>query len=253
MNGTKSSRSSNGGNDGFSFRRIPTRPSRMRNAPLRLVVLDCDGTMVDSQTAIVGAMTGAFEALNLTPPAADEVKRIVGLDLADAISCLVSEDAHHHIDDLVEGYKTTARAHRDSGNWEDPLYPQTVETIEALAGQGWIIGCATGKSMRGLAAVFELHGIGHHFSTCQTSDIGPGKPSPEMLYRAMSETGVDKPYSVMVGDTTFDMEMARNAGIHAIGVSWGYHEVDELREAGANVIIHSYSELIEALEELTGR
>lgn len=219
----------------------------------RLVVLDCDGTMVDSQAAIITSMRGAFELHSLAPPDDNQIRRIVGLDLGDAISRLVAKDQLSLVDELVDAYVTTARGYRDSGAWDDPLYPETKETIVSLKDDGWLLGVATGKSMRGLNAVFEMHDIGHHFSTTQTSDLGPGKPSPEMLYRAMSETGVDKAFTVMVGDTTFDMEMAVNAGTYAIGVSWGYHEDDELRSTGADVIIHSYSELPGALDDLMGR
>ena len=82
----------------------------------------------------------------------------------------------------------------------------------------------------------------------QTADIALGKPHPEMLYNAMSETGADRSLTVMIGDTTYDMEMARNAGTCAIGVAWGYHDPEELLAAGAHVIIHDYSELPEAME-----
>jgi phosphoglycolate phosphatase len=87
--------------------------------------------------------------------------------------------------------------------------------------------------------------------TLQTSDSAAGKPSPEMLHNAMRDTGVEADFVFMVGDTTYDMSMAVNAGTKAIGVSWGYHEADELLEAGAEVVVHSYNELFAVLEEMT--
>ncbi len=106
---------------------------------------------------------------------------------------------------------------------------------------------ATGKARRGLLAVLEQHGLETRFATLQTADVGPGKPHPAMLERAMAEVGVAPSDTVMIGDTSFDMLMARSAGASAIGVSWGYHPVAELEAAGAHSIVGHFNELPAAM------
>ena len=224
----------------------------MNTVPLKLAVLDCDGTIVDSKTAIVTSMTAAFVHVDLPPPKPEEIVRIVGLNLADAMNVLLQGQKPEKIQILVDAYREVATQHRAGGQWEDPLYPDAKEVIQALSASGWLLGVATGKSKRGLDAVFDTHGIGHHFVTAQTSDIGPGKPAPDMLYRALRETGVEAHNTVMIGDTTFDIEMAVNAGVPAIGVSWGYHTDRELLAAGARVIVHGFQDLPSAMESLIG-
>ncbi len=104
--------------------------------------------------------------------------------------------------------------------------------------------------IRGLVATLNTHAIQDRFVTLQTADLSHGKPNPDMLYKAMAETGTDARATVMIGDTSFDMEMARNAGTLAVGVAWGYHEVEELIQAGAHRVVERYDELPEAIENL---
>lgn len=224
----------------------------MNTVPLKLAVLDCDGTIVDSKSAIVTSMTAAFVNVDLAPPKPEEIVRIVGLNLADAMDVLLQGQKPEKVPTLVDAYREVATQHRAGGQWENPLYPDAKEVIQALNASGWLLGVATGKSKRGLDAVFDTHEIGHHFVTVQTSDIGPGKPAPDMLYRALRETGVEARNTVMIGDTTFDMEMAVNAGVSAIGVSWGYHTDRDLLAAGARVIVHGFQDLPGVLESTIG-
>ena len=224
----------------------------MNTVPLKLAVLDCDGTIVDSKSAIVTSMTAAFVNVDLAPPKPEEIVRIVGLNLADAMDVLLQGQKPEKVPTLVDAYREVATQHRAGGQWENPLYPDAKEVIQALNASGWLLGVATGKSKRGLDAVFDTHEIGHHFVTVQTSDIGPGKPAPDMLYRALRETGVEARNTVMIGDTTFDMEMAVNAGVSAIGVSWGYHTDRDLLAAGARAIVHGFQDLPGVLESTIG-
>jgi len=107
---------------------------------------------------------------------------------------------------------------------------------------------ATGKSRAGLDLVLEHHNLDRHFTTLQTADHGPGKPHPDMLHRAMRETGTEPDDLIMIGDTTFDMEMAKNAGVFAVGVSWGYHDLEDLHRSGADAVIHTFDELHDVLK-----
>ena len=116
----------------------------------RLIVLDCDGTIVNSLTSIVNTMTEAFIKNRLEPPEPDEIRDIVGLQLSDAIKLLVSGSNLHMVDLLVNTYKEVVSKNRAAGHREDPLYPDVKDTILALIGSGCLLGVATGKSMKGL-------------------------------------------------------------------------------------------------------
>lgn len=212
----------------------------------RLVVFDCDGTLVDGQAAICDTMDEAFAAARLPAPDRNEVRRMVGLSLPQALRRL-APDAHddQHLV-VLEAYKSGYRARRVAGTLDEPLYDGMGEVIERLHAAGWLLGVATGKSDRGLHACLDTHGIKHRFVTLQTADRHPSKPHPAMLEQALAEAGVDVADAVMVGDTSFDMEMARAAGMRAIGVAWGYHEPRELLEAGAECV----AETMEQLEDM---
>jgi phosphoglycolate phosphatase len=114
------------------------------------------------------------------------------------------------------------------------------------------LAVATGKSRRGLDATLARHGLEGRFMALKTADDGPGKPNPHMLLDAMAETGVTPDSTVMIGDTVFDIEMASNAQVRSIGVSWGYHDPDELRAAGAAGVIDEFGELADMTAMLFG-
>ncbi|OHC74466.1 MAG: haloacid dehalogenase [Rhodospirillales bacterium RIFCSPLOWO2_12_FULL_58_28] len=217
----------------------------------RLAVFDCDGTLVDSEASIVAAMQGAFAVHGLAEPTAKAVRRVIGLPLKEAVAGLLpdADDIDH--DKLTAGYKEVFSDLRRRGRVLDPLYPGALEAILELAASNvWLLGVATGKSRRGLLETLDRHGIRERFVTLQTSDIGPGKPHPDMLLRAIAESGAEAATTVMIGDTTFDIEMARRAGVMAIGVSWGYHDGKELLAAGADALIDDFGDLFKAAETL---
>lgn len=220
---------------------------------LRLAVFDCDGTLVDSQHAIHKAASAAFATENLNPPAKSDLLRVVGLPLAECIARLAPDASSECQRRLVEAYKAAFFAQRQQPDHHEPLYPGTLEALDAAAEAGFLLGIATGKARRGLLAVLDRHGLERRFVTLQTGDQGLGKPHPDMLLRAMAETGAAPADTVMIGDTTFDMIMATNAGVDAIGVTWGYHAADELRSAGARLLIETFSELSAALTRTAHR
>jgi phosphoglycolate phosphatase len=214
---------------------------------LRLAVFDCDGTLVDSQHVIVTCMAAAFSAEGLTPPTAEAVRRVIGLPLVECMARLspLEEAARHSR--LTEAYKDHFFVLRQKPDHLEPLFEGALEALTMLEDSGWVLGVATGKARRGLLAVLERHGLEARFATLQTADIGPGKPHPAMLERAMAEVGVPPADTVMIGDTSFDMLMARSAGASALGVSWGYHPVAELEAAGAHAIIERFADLPAAM------
>lgn len=209
----------------------------------RLAIFDCDGTLVDSQANIHAAMTACFAEVGRAAPDRAAVRRIVGLSLPEAMRALLPEadDAHHH--DLTEGYKRCFRRMREQGEVEEALYEGIVGTLDRLEADGWLLGVATGKSDRGLRLVLEHHGLFDRFVTLQTADRHPSKPHPSMIEQAMAEAGADALSTVMIGDTSYDIAMAHNAGVRAIGVAWGYHEPAELLAEGADVVALHPSEL----------
>lgn len=217
--------------------------------PLRLVVFDVDGTLVDSQNHIMAAMQVAFGDLGMATPPRAAVLGIVGLSLPEAMRRLAPEAGHDLIAALAAGYRGAFAARRAKA--ESPLYPGARAALQALAGQDSVLlGVATGKSRRGLDHMLRAHDLADFFVTAQVADDHPSKPHPSMLMAALRETGVAPGQAVMVGDTSYDMEMARNAGMPAIGVAWGYHAAESLRHAGAALVIDHFAALGPALTEL---
>ncbi|MBS0563253.1 MAG: HAD-IA family hydrolase [Proteobacteria bacterium] len=222
------------------------------NAQRWLVVLDVDGTLIDSQDHIHAAMVSAFAAVGRTPPARAQVLGIVGLSLPEAVATLAPELDPEARAAIVAAYRSGFAAAR--GATPAPLYPGAAEALRALAARtGVILGVATGKSRRGLDRLIADHGMQGLFATRQVADDHPSKPHPSMLLAALAETGVPASRAVMVGDTSFDMEMGRRAGVTAIGVAWGYHPRAALAAGGADQIVDGFADLVPALETIWGR
>ena len=221
---------------------------------MNLVIFDCDGTLVDSQGMICAAMQQAYGAHGLSVPPREQLLAIVGLSLPDAFRRLAQcekNGADHPVNSLVEQYRIAFAALRQSEQHLEPLYPGARDAIDALTARSDVaLGIATGKSQRGVRAVLGRHGLGDRFVTIQTADDAPSKPHPGMVLAAMREAGVAARDTVMVGDTVFDVEMARTAGARSIGVAWGYHPVPALVDAGADAIVNDFSELAGALDRL---
>lgn len=217
---------------------------------IRLAVFDCDGTLADGQANICRAMEAAFAGIGEAPPPRAAIRGIVGLSLVEAVAALAPErdDEFHRM--LAADYKAAFQAMRASGALDaEPLYDGMAELLETLAGDGWLLGVATGKSDRGLAHLLAHHGIAAHFVTLQTADRHPSKPHPSMLIQAMAEAGAAPHMTAMIGDTSYDMAMARSAGARAVGVTWGYHDEAALLAAGAQAVARDGAELAAILGE----
>jgi phosphoglycolate phosphatase len=209
-----------------------------------LVLFDCDGTLVDSQAMIVAAMEHAFRDTGLAPPARAATLSIVGLSLPVAMTALTANLPDAPVAALVDAYRTAFQRLRSEPVDREPPYPGALETIAALASEDdLLLGVVTGKSRRGLDGILARHGIADRFVTLKTADDAPSKPDPTMVRLALAEAGVPASRAVVVGDTTFDMDMARAAGAAAIGVSWGYHPTERLVAAGADRLIDDFAAL----------
>lgn len=216
------------------------------SATIRLAVFDCDGTLVDGQAAVVEAMAAACGALGHPLPDPNQTRRSVGLSLPSAMLALFPDAETARRDALVEAYKDAFREARERNAVVEPLYDGIAELLTGLHAGGWQLAVATGKSMRGLKHTLETHGLSDLFCSLQTADRNPSKPDPAMLRNAMDDCLAQG--CVMIGDTSYDMAMARQIGARAIGVDWGYHAPDELIDAGAERVVVDTNELKEALD-----
>ncbi len=211
--------------------------------PSPLAVFDCDGTLIDGQASICTAMEQAFGAFHLPPPPRNEIRRAVGLSLPQAIARLLPEaqaDTRHGV---VDAYKRAFRAARESGEVSQNLFEGIVDLLDSLRATGWRLAIATGMSDRGLTHCLASHGIADRFVSLQTADHHPSKPHPAMLEAALFDAAANPEHAVMIGDTAYDMQMARDAGVRAIGVDWGYHHPRELLAAGAEYVAETPAQL----------
>lgn len=219
---------------------------------LRLILFDVDGTLVDSQAHIVASMDRAFAALGATPPSRAATLSIVGLSLPVAVAQLVPEFTDRDQAAIVDGYKQAyMQIREEQGSAQSsPFFPHARAVLEDLAQvDPYLLGVATGKSRRGLDALLAGHGLDHMFLTQQVADHHPSKPHPAMIQAAMSDMGVSADQTVMIGDTSYDMEMARAAGVAAIAVSWGYHDETVLTPL-ADHLVRDFRDLPAVIEKI---
>lgn len=216
---------------------------------MTLIIFDVDGTLVDSQHEIVEAQTRAFTAVGLPVPSRETSLSVVGLSLTEAFAVLVGSAGP--LESLSDAYKAAWLDLRTRPGYSDRLYPGAAETIAALARAPDVtLGIATGKSRQGVDRIIAAQDWSGVFATIQTSDTHPSKPDPSMIHSAMTEAGVGPLETLMIGDTTYDIEMAVAAGVRPIGVAWGYHDPAALVAAGAVAIAESFGDLRALLHRL---
>jgi phosphoglycolate phosphatase len=216
---------------------------------LKLAIWDMDGTIVDSREVITTAMDRAFVNMGLEAPGYERTRTIVGLGLHECVRILAPEDyPEARIPALAEAYKEAFVLRRTDPDFKEPLYAGAMEALERLRDDGWLIAMATGKSHRGIRAVFSHHPLEPFFDTIWCADDGPGKPNPFMVEQAMGALGADVSQSIMIGDAIYDMQMGRAAGVRTLGVSWGFGETHEL-EPHADEVHHSFETLNATLKD----
>ena len=212
---------------------------------MKLVLFDCDGTLVNSGGVIHRCMAETFANAGLRVPELSETQEIIGLTLNLAISQISGIPMGAEVEHLTEQYKQQFRKIRLEHDFDEPLHDGIAELIDALAQQDDILlGMVTGKSRRGVISVMERHGFDRNFLVSRCADDCPSKPHPAMVLECCHETGCDVSQTFVIGDTTYDMMMAGSAGATAIGVNWGYHKPGRLSEAGAATILHHPSDLL---------
>lgn len=215
----------------------------------RLAIFDCDGTLVDSGATIYAALAETFRRSGLDIPTIEVSRRVIGLSLVEAMAALLPEsDLGEHLR-LAEAYKQNFIALRAAGRVEEPLFDGILDLLDALERHGWLLAVATGKSDRGLRHCLESHGIHARFVSLQTADRHPSKPHPSMVVQAIADAGATPEDTIVVGDTSFDMAMAVAAGAVGIGAGWGYHDAEEMIEAGAVAVAERPLDILSLIEE----
>lgn len=208
----------------------------------RLAIFDCDGTLADSERSIVDAVVAALAEHGLARPERAAVVAGIGLSLDAFLERVAPGLDRATADAVLASYRSHfSRLRAERG--VDPLFGGVETLLDDLAGAGILLGVATGKSRRGLLNFLEAHDLIRRFATLQTADDAPSKPHPAMIERALEATGTDAREAVMIGDTTFDILAAANAGVRPIGVAWGHHRPGELTAAGAAVVVGDMGEL----------
>lgn len=213
----------------------------------RLAIFDCDGTLVDSGATIYAALKASMEQNGYAVPNQSVSRRVIGLSLTEAMAALLPNAGSDQHLKLAEDYKRAFMGLRTAGQVEEPLFDGVLELLDGLEREGWLLAVATGKSDRGLLHCLEQHDIHARFVSLQTADRHPSKPHPSMVEHAIADAGAAPETTIVVGDTSFDMAMAAAAGAAGIGAAWGYHEPEELIEAGAVAIAERPLDVLEVI------
>lgn len=214
---------------------------------MRLIIFDVDGTLVDSQAQILQAMKFAFDAVDQPVPSRSDILSIVGLSLPEAFAVLLPQASKAEQQCASDAYKDSFNKNRRDGA-KPQFYDGIYDVLETLRHQDeTLLGVATGKSRRGLMSLCDSYGITPWFQTMQVADDHPSKPNPSMILQAMTETGIAPHQTVMIGDTSYDMQMARSANVAAIGVTWGFHARDKLVDA--HVLCDKPSDLLYTIDQ----
>ena len=217
---------------------------------IRCAIFDCDGTLVDSGATIHRALGLAFADHGLSLPPREQAQKVIGLSLVEAMAALAPDLDDHRHRLLADTYKEAFVSLRGQRQVEEPLFDGILPLLDALEERGWLLAVATGKSDRGLKHCLESHGIHARFLSLQTADRHPSKPHPSMVLTAMADCGAEPGRTIVVGDTGWDMGMARAGGCHAIGALWGYHDAAELTEAGAQALAERPADVLDLAETM---
>ncbi|MEM8796682.1 MAG: HAD-IA family hydrolase [Pseudomonadota bacterium] len=213
-----------------------------------LVIFDCDGTLVDGQHLVVAAMERAFLAHGLPAPDPRTTRGVIGLSLRIAVDEVLGGEMSEYGDRVTNTFREVFHEIRHQKTIDEPFYEGARALVNQLAARDDVhLAIATGKGSRAVHQMLETEGWEKAFISIQTADNSPSKPHPGMVLNALAESGTEPKNCVMIGDTTFDMQMARSAGVDAYGVAWGYHDVHMLSKAGAHIILDDYTALQSAL------
>lgn len=185
-------------------------------------------------------------------PDARTVRRIIGLPWEESVLMLLPGAGDKEFARIRSYHDEVARGLRTRPPRRESLFPGALDTLDTLERDGYLLSIITSRSTNRLRELLDAERIGHRFVALKTTDHGPGKPAPDLMLQTLAEIGVDKENAVMIGDTTFDIQMACAAGTSAVGVSWGVHEPEELHEAGAGHVVDAFHEIPHVVGQLIG-
>lgn len=210
-----------------------------------LIVFDWDGTLMDSAAKIVNCLQASARDVGLPIPDEQAARNIIGLSLHEAMQTLFTDISEQKIEQMIEHYR---RYFIHSDNTEQPLFSGVKQGLTELTGAGVILGVATGKARPGLNRVLASEDMHGFFMVTRCADEARSKPHPQMLLDILQYTAIDASKTLMIGDTTYDMEMAVAAGVDALGVSYGVHSTDALIQAKALHVVNSFTDIIDWLQ-----
>lgn len=197
---------------------------------------------MDSAAKIINCFIAAVRDVGLNEPSRDAVRNIIGLSLREAFDRLFPDAAVHQQEQLVHRY----RAHfltLDQTRMQ--LFPGVIENLNKFCQDGYLLAVATGKASRGLRQALQHTNTEHLFAVTRCADEAPSKPHPQMVLDILAHTGVDPQHTVLVGDTVYDLQMARDANVGALAVSYGAHQAEQLRRHAPLACVDSFPEVYE--------
>jgi phosphoglycolate phosphatase len=219
---------------------------------LRLAVFDLDGTLIDSAAAIVEAIRACWTACGFPEVEPDRIRRVIGLPWEDSVPMLLPGAGKRELDLIRAYYDDVAQGRRTAPPRDVTAFPGAHDALAALEADEVLLAIVTSRGNHRVHDILDRCGFAGRFVTVKTVDHGPGKPNPYLLREAMTEAGARPEETVMVGDTTYDILMAVNAGTASLGVSWGVHETHELIGAGAHRVVARFAEIPPAVRALVG-
>lgn len=212
---------------------------------IQLAIFDWDGTLMDSALNITRCIQAAARDLSLFAPTHEQAKVVIGLGLEEAMQQLFPDSSSPDIKQLVDAYRHHS-AH--SANTEQELFDGVLAGLHRINARGTLMAVATGKSRAGLDRALDQAELRGYFVTTRCADEARSKPHPQMLHDILDFTAIEPHKTIMIGDTTFDMDMAHNANIAGLAVSYGVHDQQSLEQTAAVSIAHSFEEVIACLE-----
>jgi len=210
-----------------------------------LLVFDWDGTLMDSAGTIVSSIQNACRDLDMPIPSDAAASHVIGLGLQEALSTLQPGYAQEDYERLVDRY----RHYYLGQDMQIPLFEGVAQAIADLHDAGFLLAVATGKSRRGLDRALEHSGLGRYFHSTRCADECFSKPHPCMIEQIMDETGMPASRTVMIGDTSHDLQMAINAGVDSLAAAYGAHPREHLEGLSPLICVDSFIEINEWIKE----
>jgi phosphoglycolate phosphatase len=207
----------------------------------QLIIFDWDGTIMDSAQKIANCIQAAARDTGLDAPTSEQAKSIIGLGLFEALRRLFPSASGSQVNAMIGAYKHHFVIADDT---KQALFDGVAQGLQSLEDGGAVLAVATGKSRAGLNRAFAELDLAHHFITSRCADETRSKPHPQMLHEILDFTAIEPDKAIMVGDTTFDLDMAANARMAGLGAGYGVHSEQALLDSKALAVLQNFNEII---------